>query len=648
MGYKGQGGLGADGSGIVEPLQSYVRPVGAGLSYVHEQVDKRFNQQPKSDDEDDDTSDDEDEEEEEEKTKATGWRKKKEKAGKKTTGSSLADVVLDMRGPQATLRAGASEAATATQEDGGPLAQLKYNIALLIRMREMDAHNASAKLVHERRQVESLSNSVTKLKLTCDADTERISRTRKCLEIILGARGALDESRLTLDALYRTCVRLQTQFTQEYRKLRLYKLVDELLRPLIQIEINRWDIGAKPGHLVDEMIRWRTLLEGGESEAMNQGGDVYFVIMRDLFMPVFKLYIRTKWSVREDAGRVVALVGFWSAAMPPVILDTLLEHAVLPRLRSEVAAWSPATDPIPIDSWMHPWLPFLRVELEALYPGIRQTLISTLSAWQAGDLSARTLLEPWKQVFEGNSMDSLLNRAIVPKFEAAFKAAQYSPAASEEDDTSIVAFLIEWDGLLPIQTMLGVLERSFFPRWLAALVAALQEKPSRVTDERLLTWYSVWKASFKSIWEAGGSRLKSPFSISLDLIDRSSRGLEVQMPNLQPQQQQPNAVAARQQQSAQTRMNREKEAMISKIKGKSDVRPNPHDDQSIRESLEDLASTLGHLFAPTGNTSSSGHQIYEFGSIPIVLDKGVIFFHDRLRGLEPANIQTLLDRVNNK
>jgi tuftelin-interacting protein 11 len=92
---------------------------------------------------------------------------------------------------------------------------------------------------------------------------------------------------------------------------------------------------------------------------------------------------------------------------------------ILPRIQSEVDAWNPLTDLIPIHAWIHPWLPRLSARLEIVYPTIRQKMAQALVAWQPSDQSARSVLMPWVPVFSKGAMDAFLVKNILPKLQQA-------------------------------------------------------------------------------------------------------------------------------------------------------------------------------------------------------------------------------------
>lgn len=64
------------------------------------------------------------------------------------------------------------------------------------------------------------------------------------------------------------------------------------------------------------------------------------------------------WNARVWSP-LVELLDTWTPLLPPWIMGNILDQLVLPRLQSEVDAWNPLTDTLPVHSWIHPWLPLM-------------------------------------------------------------------------------------------------------------------------------------------------------------------------------------------------------------------------------------------------------------------------------------------------
>ena len=82
-------------------------------------------------------------------------------------------------------------------------------------------------------------------------------------------------------------------------------------------------------------------------------------------------------------------------------MHDLSSAALLVQLDRAVKAWEPTEDPIPLHTWLHPWLELLGRQLEDLYPAIRYKFTSALQKWHPRDGSALVLLSPWHTVRHG-------------------------------------------------------------------------------------------------------------------------------------------------------------------------------------------------------------------------------------------------------
>lgn len=133
-------------------------------------------------------------------------------------------------------------------------------------------------------------------------------------------------------------------------------------------------------------------------------------------MPKLRQTLST-WSARNCAP-LIELLDIWK---PPLlsewVFENILDQLVMPKLQSEVEAWDPTTDTVPIHRWIHPWLPLMRKlyrtvllhailsifhfaeqRLETLYGPIRYKMATALNNWHPSDSSAHKILEPWLKV----------------------------------------------------------------------------------------------------------------------------------------------------------------------------------------------------------------------------------------------------------
>lgn len=122
----------------------------------------------------------------------------------------------------------------------------------------------------------------------------------------------------------------------------------------------------------------------------------------------------SEWNPRQP-DRLIDCLDRWLPCLPRWIVDNILDQLIFPILNREVDAWNPLTDPIPIHSWLHPWLPLMDDRLEPLYQPIRTKLAQALQGWQPSDASAKAVLLPWKGVFKQGTWDAFMNKHIVPK-----------------------------------------------------------------------------------------------------------------------------------------------------------------------------------------------------------------------------------------
>lgn len=126
------------------------------------------------------------------------------------------------------------------------------------------------------------------------------------------------------------------------------------------------------------------------------------------------LYAFRKWNPR-NYDPPIELLETWKPVVPSWMMENIIDQLVLPRILQEVENWNPLTDPVPLHSWLHPWLPLMGDKLEPCYPPIRHKLANALTNWHPSDSSAKVILQPWLKVFKPGHTEAFLVKHILPK-----------------------------------------------------------------------------------------------------------------------------------------------------------------------------------------------------------------------------------------
>jgi tuftelin-interacting protein 11 len=178
---------------------------------------------------------------------------------------------------------------------------------------------------------------------------------------------------------------------------------------------------------------------------------------------------------------LIDLLERWEPHLPQWILDNILDQLIYSKLYHEVDEWNPLTDSIPIHSWLHPWLPLMQDRLEPLYQPIRTKLGQALQNWQPSDSSAKAVLLPWKNVFKQGTWDAFMNKHIVPKLVSIMQQFVIDPRQQVLGRKLILFkrsgyliyfhldpwnWFIAWHDMVPLSSMIAILEKTFFPKWL--------------------------------------------------------------------------------------------------------------------------------------------------------------------------------------
>ncbi|KAK1352254.1 septin and tuftelin-interacting protein 1-like [Heracleum sosnowskyi] len=612
MGYKG-GGLGKDEQGIVAPFEAKLRPqkMGMGYNQYKEATLPTFKEL------------------EENKSipnamqssqRETLWskqakskKKKKKKnyvtaeellAKKEELGQEFVQKVFDMRGPQLRILTNLDNlnAEEKARENDIPMPELQYNVRLIVDLAELDIQKLDRVLRNERETVVSLQQEKERLNKEVVNQKKQLDIMEEIISVLESIDNENLSGTLTLTSLAKLFGNLQGQYADDYKLCNLSCIACSFAMPLFIRVFQGWDPLRNPTYGLEVISLWKNLLQSD----LTDPGSIYTQLLMEVVLPAIKISGTNNWKEREPEPMLQFLES-WEELLPIPVRQTILENIVLPKLSAAIDLWDPQRETIPIHLWVHPWLPWLRQNLEVSYRTIRIRLESLLHAWQPDDISAFCILSPWKTVFDSDSWEQLMVRYIVPKLLTVMREFQVNTANQNLDNFYMVR---TWATAIPISDMLDLMDM-FFDKWQEVLYHWLCSRPN---FEEVTRWYVGWKELIPPELLAN-EHIRCRLNVGLEMMNRAFEGMEVVKPGMKQNIDYNRLPEKRQFGAPQTAAYNPQQAFATHT---GDI--GGGNEMSLKDVIEFYAQQNGLLFKPKPGRAQDGHQIYGFGNVSIIID----------------------------
>lgn len=534
--------------------------------------------------------------------------------------------VIDMRGPEQKVLGGYHEICKdrikLPREDLTPeqreLHEIEQNLQMLVDLTEQEMIRKNRNIKRETERMRYLDDEREYIKEKIAAEKKNIAVIESAIDSILQMKLQFESGSLTSHKLLDFINDFMQQFPSEHGLINLGELVESMGLPIIQREIANWDVMAHPAYCISTFMLWRRTLSKIDDKR-------YDVLVWEAWLLKVRQAIMQMTSMKQ-CDQLIRLLELWRPHLPEWLFYHITNQIVLPRLETEVQDWNPLTDPVPIHSWIHPWLPlFSDNSLDIVYAPIRQKLTAALAMWHPSDASAKVILSPWQPVFSAATWDAFLAVTIVPKLEAAMQQFVVNP--QNQQGLEVWGWIMSWEGMITTPVLASIFEKHFFPKWLQALYHWLLH-PVHNFDE-IGNWYTGWKGML-SPEIAAQPVIKDFLRRALEMMDyavSSPDGIASYRPGPQVSQQK----------------------LAEQIKFRQEIlnsatTPSASSLNNFKQLVTKKAEENGVLFMPVQNKMHEGKQVYQFGKLRVYIDRSVVFVHNAAKNTwNPVSLQSLVD-----
>lgn len=701
MGYVPGRGLGSHGQGILTPIEVRLRPQGVGVGAIKEKTEQakaearraaflRGEALSES-------------ESEKERRKA----KKKAMAASKTKGAPVVtqkakpifraadDIekyavdlmvprilksVVDMTGPEVKVldpHLGLFIKAMPKTENPSPEEEEKLRVARMAKTGLEQFVTEWQRLQEKKTYTDQEEHRLTE-DLNCQ--TAQVQRLSSLLELMEKMKyvdtddedSSVSVGQYRLQRIVEQLETLQLLFQNGVEVYKLSELSIAAITPVFKQCIALWTPLTNPFLLTELLGRLRSLFkfksrENIEARYNNRGyldqpsktATPYESLIYNFWLPKVRSAINNQWDVHNPSP-VLCLLEAWDPLLPSYIYANILNHLVLPKLRTAIAEWNPllesrsrskrkgATTTPPPHIWIFPWLPYLNTQmhLPSLLSDIKTKFSILLSSYplNSGPLEG---LPEWAGLLGSSVIENLFTRKLLPRLALLLRSEfTVNPA---DQDLSALETVWRWKAGFKPSTLSQLLQTELFPKWLATLHLWLTT-PGVLLGE-VSEWYRFWQGAIpvdlrtSPIIISQFDKGLKMINLAMDLGPGSERARK-ELPAPEEGPQRPINITGE--------MNREDKWEWEKRKG-TEMKKREGEQVLFKDAIDDWCTENNLLLIPLRKADEkSGQPLFRItastsgiGGVIVYLSNDVVWVQDNnIRGkFEPTGLDHVLNRV---
>ncbi|KAL9101688.1 MAG: hypothetical protein Q9163_003074 [Psora crenata] len=557
MGYVEGQGLGATGRGRLAPIETQLRPQGAGLGAVKEKTKQAKEEERREAAFRGQKVEDSSEEERKRRRRLKDKRKSGATDGSGTStptarpkpkyrtaaeieaaaeGLEIPNVlksIIDATGHETRLLTSTAGLMSAQS----PMVRAETESMKLTRMaqREAAAFADEWRALQERKDFYVRQGKELQLAIQ---DEEEEDRTANNLIDAVDDLQSLSGTNLSWETITAKLESLTNSLDAKENSIDLQELTVALVLPLFKIAMQDWEPLTNSESVAPYLQRLKYILHvqpgSSSKELALQNGNTYSKMQSKSTTP-YESMLYTFWlpPIRSsiiswdvyNPEQLISVIEAWKTVLPPFILANVIDQLIVHRLTSAVAAWRPkrSRDGGPRSSspqkWLFPWFQYLDAQHTdpqssiGLMSDVKRRLKSVLSTW---DLSYGAFpgLEQWQSIFNAD-LPHMLVRYILPRL-AEYFSAQFDIDPADQNMKPMERVL-QWVPYFPLLTVAQLFANVFFKKWLNILYIWLIGNPDH---NEIMEWYQWWKQQLDE-------RLPEGFNDMPVVAARWEKGLEI-------------------------------------------------------------------------------------------------------------------------